>query len=247
MSEFQTQDWSCAVPILHLSNLGENLNMKQKLLVISSLFLTILGCQSALDRAARNTTYKAYELVGVQKRELLKNRVDDARDEQKEAGKKFENALDQLKSLYGFKGGKLESKYDSLKSSYDKASDQADDVKKSVRKVETVAQDLFAEWEKEIEQIETASLKLKSRERLAETRTRYNQLHSNLKASEDRMTPVLHKFNDQVLYLKHNLNAQAIASLKGESLNIQADIEKLIQDMNKSIASADEFIKQMPE
>lgn len=221
-------------------------SMKRLFLLLSLCFL-FSGCQNTIEKAARKTTYQAYELIGVQKRELLKHRVDDARDEQKQAGKTFESALDQLKALYGFKGGRLESKYDSLKSAYERASDQADDVRKSVRKVETVAEDLFAEWEKEIDQIETASLKSKSRQTLAETKSRYAQLHASLKASEDRMNPVLKKFNDQVLYLKHNLNAQAIASLKGEATSIQSEIERLMQDMNKSIASADEFIKQMPE
>ena len=53
------------------------------------------------------------------------------------------------------------------------------------------------------------------------------------------------QFKDYVLYLKHNLNAQAIASLKGEAMNIQAEITKLIAQMNQSIAKADEFVKTL--
>jgi hypothetical protein len=60
------------------------------------------------------------------------------------------------------------------------------------------------------------------------------------------MTPVLGRFRDYVLYLKHSLNAQAIASLQGESQNIQGDISRLIEEMNRSIANADEFIKSLP-
>lgn len=211
------------------------------------LSASLAGCQSMVDAAAKKTTYSAYELVGVQKRDLLKKRVDDARDEQKDAGKDFEDALTRLKAIYGFKGGNLEKQYNKLKSSFDEASEQAQEVRESIRKVESVAEDLFKEWEKEIGQIETASLRTKSRQSLVQTRHRYDQLHSSLKASEDRMEPVLKKFNDQVLYIKHNLNAQAIASLKGEALSIESDIQKLISEMNKSIEEADQFIKQMPE
>jgi ElaB/YqjD/DUF883 family membrane-anchored ribosome-binding protein len=223
-----------------------------KMQILNATFLTVtlvvlVSCQSIVDKAARNTAYSAYELIGVQKRDLLKKRVDNARDEQKEAGKDFEDALTKLKRIYGFSGGNLEKEYNTLKSSYDKANEQAKDVHESIKKVETVAEDLFNEWEKEIGQIETASLRTKSRESLLQTRHRYGQLHSSLKASEDRMEPVLRKFNDQVLYLKHNLNAQAIASLKGETLTIEADIQKLIAEMNKSISAADQFIQQMPE
>ncbi len=211
------------------------------------VFLIIsTGCQNPITKAVRKVEYSAYEMVGLQKRDLLKSRVDDVREEQEEAGKGFENALEQLKALTGFKGGELEDKYSSLQSSFNRATHEADDVRKSIRKVENVARDLFDEWDKEIDQIETAEFKRKSRESLRATKQRYEELHKTLKASEARIDPVLRKFNDQVLYLKHNLNAKAIASLKGESLSIQSDIEKLIREMNKSIDEADRFIKQMP-
>jgi hypothetical protein len=212
--------------------------------ILTSSILT--GCQSAIEKAARNTGYSAYELIGIHKRQLLKARVDDARDEQKEAGKTFQDALGQLKSLYGFKGGELEKHYDSLKSAFNRASFQAENVHKSIKKVETVAGDLFEEWTKEIDQIETVSLKNKSRETLVETQHRYGEMLASLKASESRMDPVLKKLNDQVLFLKHNLNAQAIASLKGETVHIQGEIETLINELNKSISSADKFIQQLP-
>jgi ElaB/YqjD/DUF883 family membrane-anchored ribosome-binding protein len=70
-------------------------------------------------------------------------------------------------------------------------------------------------------------------------------LHRALKSAEQSMTPVLSQFSDYVLYLKHNLNAQAIASLKGETSNIQQEITRLIEQMNASIARADEFIKTL--
>jgi hypothetical protein len=60
------------------------------------------------------------------------------------------------------------------------------------------------------------------------------------------MDPVLTRLHDQVLFLKHNLNAAAIASLKGESANIQTDIGKLLDDMNAAIAQADKFINTLP-
>jgi len=112
--------------------------------------------------------------------------------------------------------------------------------------METVAGDLFVEWEKEIGQISTPSLRDSSRQQLKATRERYNDLHIALKNAEQSMTPVLTQFNDYVLYLKHNLNAQAIASLKTEATNVQTEISRLIAQMNTSIARADEFIKTLP-
>jgi Mg2+ and Co2+ transporter CorA len=111
--------------------------------------------------------------------------------------------------------------------------------------VESVSSDLFAEWEKEIAEIGTPSLQTASRQQLSATRQRYAELHNALVSAERTMTPVLKQFNDYVLYLKHNLNAQAIASLKGEAASITTEINRLIEQMNKSIVRADEFVKAM--
>jgi gas vesicle protein len=203
-----------------------------------ALIIVATGCQS--------TYYKAYEKLGVYKRDLLKKKVVAARDEEKAAGEQFKDALTRLRELYSVQGGDLEKTYDRLKSEYDDSSTRATAVRKRISEMETVANDLFREWEAEIKDISTESMRSSSREQLRQTRERYEEMHAALKRAEKSMDPVITKFRDHVLFLKHNLNAQAIASLKGESAAIQSDIVKLIEDMNASIQRADEFIKQMP-
>jgi hypothetical protein len=63
-----------------------------------------------------------------------------------------------------------------------------------------------------------------------------------MRQTEERMQPVLASFQDQVLYLKHNLNLSAIAALEGEASTIESNVDVLIADMNRSIAEADAFI-----
>ncbi len=200
--------------------------------------LLVGGCRSAI--------YSTYEKFGVYKRDLLKKRVIAARDEEKEAGEQFKDALTKLRELYGNQNTPLEKTYDQLKGEFDDSNSRAEAVRKRVRDVETVAADLFREWEAEIKQISTESMRASSREQLRQTRQRYEEMHASLKRAEESMDPVLTKFRDHVLFLKHNLNAQAIASLKGEAVSIQNDIARLIEDMNRSVQRADEFIKQMP-
>lgn len=148
--------------------------------------------------------------------------------------------------MYGFEGGDLEKTYNGLNQEYERSVGRANAVHKRVKEVETVAQDLFAEWEKELQQISSAQLRANDEDKLRETRRRYDELHGALKRAEQSMDPVLTRLHDQVLYLKHNLNAAAIASLKGETTNIQAEIAKLLQDMNAAIAQADTFINTLP-
>lgn len=205
----------------------------------AALLLAVLFTFSA----CRSAYYAAYEKFGVYKRDLLKKRVVAARDEQKDTSQEFKDALTRLKEITKFDGGELEAQYRRLQSDFDACSERATAVRGRIRDVETVAGDLFKEWEGEIEQIGTESLRATSRRQLTETRVRYGEMVMALRKAEASMEPVLLKMKDYVLALKHSLNAQAIASLKGESAGIQSEIAKLIADMNASIAQADEFIK----
>ena len=47
-----------------------------------------------------------------------------------------------------------------------------------------------------------------------------------------------------MLFQKHNLNAQAIGALEQELSQIRADVDRLIQDMEDSIAESEAFIEQ---
>lgn len=199
------------------------------------LLLALTSCKSVY--------YGAYEKFGVYKRDLLKKRVVAARDEQQAASVEFKDALTRLKELTKFDGGKLEARYRQLQGDYDDCAKRVEAVRSRIRDVESVAEDLFTEWEKEIKQIGTDSLRANSRRQLADTRIRYDEMIAALKKAEATMPPVLAKFHDYVLALKHTLNAAAISSLQGESAVIQADITRLIGDMSNSIARADEFLK----
>ncbi|MDB6123005.1 MAG: repair ATPase, partial [Pedosphaera sp.] len=199
-----------------------NMNRRVCLGVLFSI-LMLCGCRSAY--------YSTWEKFGVYKRDLLKKRVVEARDDQKAASQQFTNALTHLKELYGFQGGNLEKTYNVLNRDYERSLDKANAVRTRITQMETVAADLFSEWEKEIKEISSANLQESSRTKLRETRARYEELHEALKRAERSMDPVLTQFHDQVLYLKHNLNAAAIGSLKGETANIQADISRLLSDM----------------
>ena len=209
--------------------------------------ICLLACSLACLTGCKNVVYSAYENFGVYKRDLLKKRVISARDEEKGAQQQFKDALTRLKELTGFEGGELEKHYRKIQSDYDDAAERVTAVHKRIQDVETVATDLFAEWEKEDRQIETPELRQTSRQQLTDTRQRYEEMLAALKRSERAMDPVLHKLHDYVLALKHSLNAQAIADLRGESTKIQTDIEQLIQEMNASISRADEFVRQIPK
>lgn len=207
--------------------------MKRLLVLLCSLVL-LVGCSSAY--------YGAMEKIGIHKRDILVDRVEEARDSQMEAKQQFSSALEQFKSVLAFDGGELEKKYNELNDILEDSEEQAEEVRERVAAVENVAEALFEEWDEELEQYTSASLRNSSKKQLTETRSQYYKLISAMKKAEAKIDPVLNPLRDQVLFLKHNLNARAISSLQAELGSIETDVSRLIRDMELSIKEADQFI-----
>ena len=114
-----------------------------------------------------------------------------------------------------------------------------------VADVKRVARDLFREWEGELGQYSDASLRRASESQLRQTERRYAELADKMDAATASMEPVLAVFNDRVLFRKHNLNARAINAIGGETATLEADVARLIAEMQESIAAAGAFIAEM--
>ena len=216
--------------------------MKKMVFTLGTLLLVLFlagGCQTAY--------YSTMEKFGVHKRDIMVDRVEEARDSQQEAKEQFESALQQFSKVLNFKGGKLEDKYNTLQAEYDKCEARSEDVKKRIDSVEDVSEALFDEWQDELDQYTSKSLRRDSEKKLVQTRRQYDQLIKAMRRAEAKIDPVLSAFRDQVLYLKHNLNAQAIASLQNELVAVESDIASLIKEMETSIKEANSFISTMLE
>ncbi|MFV0477851.1 MAG: DUF2959 domain-containing protein [Parahaliea sp.] len=207
------------------------------LLVTMTFALALMGCESAY--------YSAVEQMGIHKRDILVDRVEASRDAQEDAEEQFASALEHFQAVVGFDGGNLQNVYEDLNDEYEDAVDSAQEVRDRISAVESVAEALFEEWQAEIEQFNKASFKAQSQRQLRETRQRYDGMIKAMRKAESGMDPVLVALKDNVLFLKHNLNAQAVASLKTEFNDIAIDVESLISEMRKSIAVSNAFIESM--
>jgi integrase len=206
--------------------------------------IALLICLTVLT-GCRSTYYKAWEKVGWAKRDILVDRVEDAKNDQEKAKEQFKTTMQRFQELTNFQGGELESKYKKLNAEYERSEARAKAVTDRIVSVDKVAQDMFREWKAELAQYDNADLRRKSQEQLDASRQRYSQLIAAMRRAESKMQPVLTAFHDQVLFLKHNLNAQAIASLQSTTEGINQDVAALIKEMEASIAEANEFISQM--
>lgn len=209
----------------------------RRLLLTCCVMLTLSGCQSAY--------YSAMEKAGVHKRDILVDRVEDARDSQQDAKQQFKDALERYRSVVKVNGGDLEQRYEALNREYEASVAAANDVRARIEAVEDVAEALFDEWEDELQQYSNASLKNASARELSRTRSEYRTLLQRMKAAEKRIAPVLAVLHDQVLFLKHNLNARAIGALQGEYRTLQSNVDQLMADMQRAINEADSFIRRL--
>jgi len=207
---------------------------------ISSLLICVAlltGCQTVY--------YDTMEKFGVHKRDILTDRVKDARDSQEDAKEQFRDALEEFSAVVKFDGGNLQKQYDKLSASFDRSEVRAKEVSDRINSVEGVSKALFKEWQAEIKQYSSESLRRSSEKQLKDTRKNYDVMIQAMRKAEEKMEPVLSAFRDQVLFLKHNLNARAIASLETELASVENDIGTLIQEMESSIREADSFIQSM--
>lgn len=212
--------------------------MKIWLLVFITVF-GLGGCQTVY--------YETMEKVGIHKREIMVDRVKEARNSQDEAKKQFLTAMEQFRSVVDFKGGNLEREYNRLNATLQQSESKAAAVRNRIDAVEDVSEALFREWRGEIRQYSSDALRRSSQQKYDSTLQRYRALIGAMKKAEARLDPALVPLRDQVLFLKHNLNAQAIAGLQDELGSVQTNVDSLVRDMNAAIAEADRFIAALKE
>ena len=212
---------------------------------MTNYLLSCLCGVALLAGGCSSTYYDTMEKFGIAKREILVDRVEETRDAQSAAKEQFSSALEQFLAVTKADGGELQKKYDALNREFTRSETRAQEVRDRIKSVEDVAEALFREWKQEMNQYTNASLRRESQREYDLTRKRYEELIEVMKRAADRMEPVLATFRDQVLFLKHNLNARALASLTTTNRELEADISRLVADMEASIREAEDFIKTM--
>ena len=201
---------------------------------------------AAMLLASCSTAYYAgMEKIGLHKRDILVSRVKKAKNSQVDAKEEFESALEEFIAVTDYRGGDLKKTYLRINDSYQRTRSRADKVKEHNDDVQRVGKALFKEWDREIKEYSNRDLAYESRRQRDLSQRRFGELMDAMRRAENRLDPVLSEFHDHVIFLKHNLNARAIAALEGKAGKINLDVSRLIREMESSIAEADAFISEM--
>ena len=204
-------------------------------LIVFALLLS--GCHS--------TYYKAMSTLGKEKRDILVSRIKDAKKDQDQTKQKLQTTMESFQALTGFKGGSLEKSYKRLNSDYESAASQAGKLHEKIQSIDQVSNDLFKEWQGEISAMDNGKLKSQDTVMLRNAKTRQATYMRAMHRTEDQIEPVLKAFHDQGLFLKPNLNARAIGSLKNTSAGLQSDVAGLVQSIDSSSQEADKLISSL--
>jgi ElaB/YqjD/DUF883 family membrane-anchored ribosome-binding protein len=206
---------------------------------------TLLLATATITVGCSTVKYNTLEKIGIHKRDLLVSNVKDTRDAQEDAQEQFQDALERFGNIVTIENTDLKKAYNQLKDEYEDSKDAAEEVSDQIDDVQEVAGDLFEEWTEENKAYTDAVLRRNSESKLRDTQARYTEMLKSMQESEASMQPVLASLYDNVLYLKHNLNAQAVGSLRTTFDELEGDIDILVERMNQSIARSNDFIAQM--
>lgn len=201
------------------------------------LMLALTGCSSV--------KYSALEKVGIHKRDILVDSVEDARDAQTETREQLVTAYKELSALIGYEGGELEEKYERLSKEVKRSRDETEKLDEHLSDIDRVSDDLFAEWEAELDLYNSTSLRADQAQKLSLARRQFATMRDRMQKARDRVDPVMAVLSDNVLFLKHSLNAQALSALRGQATQLEGQVDALIRDMQLAIDEADAFIARM--
>ncbi len=198
-----------------------------------SLLLGASGCEAR--------SYRIWEFLGWEKREILSSEVEEVGENQKEIKEDFQSIYERIKSEYDYERDEIDDLYDQLKSDYEQAKAKADRIKDSSKKIRQIAKALFEEWEQEAMAISNKNYRKDSLNKLRQAQARFKHLSASLHRSESQLDRVLVQLNDQVLYLKHNLNAKSLALFESEIKLVKNEIDELIKAIEKTIKYSQNF------
>jgi hypothetical protein len=130
---------------------------------------------------------------------------------------------------------KLQKEMDSTETKRAEVPVRADEMKAE-------ADILFKSWTDSAAAIESPDLRKRSEERLAKTKASYEEIGTVGQKAAALYEPVMKTLRDHVTYLGHDLNAEAVASLKPDAAKLNEKVKELSAAIDQTITVANNNI-----
>ncbi len=190
--------------------------------------------------------YTAQGKSGNEKRDRLVEQLRKGREEQEKAKAQYQATLAALQAAPDKSPGKPDELYTKFKQEVGATARRAKTVSDQIAAIEQASGDMFAEWERELAAMHNGELKNKSIILVRKTREQCGALIGQMKAVEAKAQTVLKEFEDQVLFLEHNMDGEAVSSVRTKANSMDAEVKSLAGDIEASTREADAFIASLP-
>jgi hypothetical protein len=135
--------------------------------------------------------------------------------------------------------------YKSVQKEMDNTEKRRMKITEEAAKMKSEADTLFAQWAESAAAIENPDLRKRSEDRLEATKASYAEIEAVGQKAADLYPPFMKDLQDQITYLGHDLNAEAVASLKPEVAKLNEKAQALVRSLDDTIGTANQKISAL--
>lgn len=159
------------------------------------------------------------------------------------AQEKLHGALLELHSLVSLDfGDDVVGAYGAAATAVDASGKQLLAFDQEVKKMKALADPVFKRWATDLDTFTSLELRLRSQNRLAQTRERYDAIVTTVEPAQAAFVAVQKQLSDCVLFLKHDLNAASAAALRQDVATISAATQTLDAQLLACQSAAQEYV-----
>jgi len=132
--------------------------------------------------------------------------------------------------------------YADLKKQMGNTEKRRSQIAEQATSMKSEAEALFRQWAESAAAIENAELRARSEERLEATKTSYAEIDTVGRKAADLYHAFMKDLQDQITFLGHDLNPEAVASLGPEAEELNEKADTLMRRIDDTIRTANERI-----
>lgn len=179
---------------------------------------------------------------GVKQTDSLIKKAQDVVKEGSSARTELSKTLDTYNALFAKDTQDIRKTYKDIESAMGKTEKKREDVKTKLDAMKVEADAYFVGWESSLQQIESENLRERSKERMSETKAKYDGVLASVSAAREAYEPLMKNLSDQWTYLGHDLNASGIESLKPDSVELNKKAKEVLGKIDDAMKDANEYI-----
>lgn len=153
-------------------------------------------------------------------------------------------SLDSLRSLVALDfGDDVVGAYAKTEIALSESTKQLAAFDDDVKQMKEMAEPVFKKWASDLDSFTNLEMRLKSQNRLAQTRSRYDAIVMTVEPTQAAFATLHQQISDCALFLKHDLNAAACAALRPDVEALSMATEHLDEQLARCQSAAKDYVE----